>query len=70
MNEDQNRSIIVMARIRKIMYSLLDENDLRGCDRWLNRYNFTRSFYGCRTNVTLGQFVDDWYETRVFESKM
>ncbi len=63
--------LYVIGRIRKYIYNHLDNNDWHSAIRLVGRYNRVRRyFFSGEPELTPGQVMDDYIETRVFEAKL
>lgn len=72
MTPKQVKAMHLAARIQKIIFSYLDDNNFhKALDYRLDRYNaVTLLAFPGETTKTPGNMLDSWYETRVFESKL
>ncbi len=72
MSPKQIKAIQLANRIQKLIFSYLDDNNFhKALGHNLDRYNAVKlSVYPGMKELTPGQMLDEWHETRVFESKL
>lgn len=74
MTHKQVKAMKLSVRIKKLIFSHLDDNNLyRATGVLLDRLNSMQSIAFPELHakpLTPGECVDDWYETRVFESNL
>lgn len=60
----------ILRNIKAKAWQQFDDNNLTGALRWLERYNFVNMrIYHNEKEINPGEFLNDYLQQRVFESR-